>query len=130
DRNPDLTPCHVSELGCLVDDLVGCQVHEAGNAEVYDGSQSRNCRADPDPGKGSFGDGRAPDPRSIEAIEDLAPAVDGNVLSHQDDGLVALHLLDLGLNHCLQITDVRDVGSMLIRDCCGHPALLTGSGPV
>ena len=51
----------------------------------------------------------APNARRIEPIDDLAAAVDGNVLAHENYRFVTVHLLDLCLDYRLQVTNAYDV---------------------
>src|SRR6202035_69534 len=114
DRHTYLPAGHVPQFGSLVDDLIGGEIHEARNAQIHDGTQSRNRRPDPDACEGPFRNRRAPDARGVESVDDAAAAIDGDVLPHEDHALVALHLLDLRLNDRLKIGDLHSTSAVCV----------------
>src|SRR5690606_22774979 len=102
DRHFGLPPGHVAQLGCLIDDVIGRQIHETRNAQIHERPQPGHRSADAGAGETVLRDRHAPDPPFVEARHELAAAVHGDVLAHHDDSLVAFQLFYLSLQYLIQ----------------------------
>ncbi len=97
DRDVVLSSRHVEHLRSGVHDLVEREQGEVPRHELDDGPEPDHRRADPDAGEAELGDGRVDDAHLAELLEeplrDLVRAlVDADLLPHEEDAVVAVHL--------------------------------------
>ncbi len=97
---------HEAELRRLVRELVHGDGHEVGELQLDHGPHPGQRRSDAGADEAALGDGRVAHPVRAEALvhalrrpEDSADLAD--VLAHDEDGVVGLHLLPDGLAHRL-----------------------------
>ena len=98
DRHRELAAAHVAHVGGIVHELVEGDVAEAVGHELDDRAQSDHRRADADPGEAVLGNRRVDDATAPELVEhslrDFVRAVVlGDLLTHEEDSVIALHLL-------------------------------------
>jgi len=96
-RHPDLAVRHVAHLRGRVDDLIDRQQREVERHHLDYGAEPDHRRADPDPGKAQLGDRGVDDAHGAELLQqaaaDLVGAlVDSDLLTHEEDAIVQLHL--------------------------------------
>ena len=119
--NGDLAAEHVVDLGCIISDLVGAYAVEADVHEVDYRAEPRCSGPDTGTDEAGLRDGCIAHPAAPELADKslgqphrAAPGVllvvpvaaTGNVLAHDDDVLVAFHLLLDSLVDCLYIRDL------------------------
>jgi hypothetical protein len=102
DRHADLPARHVAHLGGRVDDLVDGQQREVPGHHLDDRTEADHRGADADAGEPQLGDGRVDHPLGTELLEESTAHLVGAVvlrdlLAHQEDPVVALHLLAEGV---------------------------------
>ena len=110
DRDVELAARHVEHLRRGVHDLVEREQREVPRHELDDRPQPDHRRADADAGEAELGDRRVDDAHLAELLEqplrDLVGAlVDGDFLAHEEDAVVALHLLAQRLVQRVAIRD-------------------------
>ena len=119
DRAGHLPARHVARLGRRIDDLVDRLHREVEGHELDDRPQPGKAGADPDPGEALLGDRRVDDPPGAEflqqALADLVGAlIFGDLLAHQEHGVVAPHLFGDGVAQRLAHGDRRR-GALVLR---------------
>ena len=112
DRHLVLAARHVEHLRGGVHDLVEREQREVPGHELDDRAQPDHRRADADAGESELGDRRVDDAHLAELLEeslgDLVRAlVDGDFLAHEEDAIVALHLLANGGAEGVSVCDYR-----------------------
>ena len=121
EREASLAAEHVAGLRHLRHELVHGAEDEARHGEIEHGPQPGHRGAGAHPDRGSLGEGQIADPRRAEPVEGTlgrAENVRPQVLAHQDDPLVALHFLGLGLIDRLQKPELPR--SLLVGGRCVH----------
>src|SRR5215213_5106459 len=108
-RHPHLSAREVAHLGGALADLVRSDEREVPSHHLDDGPHALHRHPDGRPGEPEFRDGGVYDPpRPVlvdEAVSDeVGAAVDADVLAHQDDVLVAVHLHDHSLAQGLAVS--------------------------
>ena len=101
DRDAELAAAHVAHVSGVVHKLVEGDVGEAEGHELDDRAQANHRRADADAGEAVLGDRGVDDPPGAELVEHplrnfVSAVVFGHFLAHEEDALVALHLLGHG----------------------------------
>ena len=107
-----MPPQHVVDLGCVVEDLVRANAEETDVHQVDDRAHSGRRRTDACAHKSGLRDWRVANPLWTELSDKPLgkshraaprvflvgpPGAAGDVLAHDEDALVALHLLAKGL---------------------------------
>ena len=117
-RHGGLSAEHVAELRGLVADLVHGDGHEVHVHDLGHGPVAAHGRADRGAGDGRLGDGRVADALRAELVVEPArravgAAVDPDVLAHDEDALIANHLLAERVANRLPVKDLCHVVSRL-----------------
>ena len=120
DRHLVLAARHVEHLRRGVHDLVDREQREVPGHELDDRAKPDHRRADADAGEAELGDRRVDDAHLAELLEeslgDLVRAlVDGDFLAHEEDAVVALHLLADGLAEGVSVRDDWHLCGELVR---------------
>ncbi len=98
-RHLDLPAGEVPDLGGVLDNLVGGQKREVPGHHLDDGLHPHHGHPDGRPGEAELAYRGVYDPfRAVLVYEavgyEVGAAVDADVLAHEDDGLVVVHLVD------------------------------------
>jgi hypothetical protein len=118
----ELPAGHLPELRCVVEDLVEGHRAEVPGHKLDDRPQAHHRRADPDARESGLGDRRVDDPLRAEFLEhalaDFVRAlVVADLLTHEKDAIVAVHLFDHGLSEGFSVTEGvrhRDLVSLVL----------------
>src|SRR5215218_7058438 len=107
-RDLHLAAGEIAHFGGVLDDLVGGEEREVPGHHLDDGPHAQHRHADGRPGKAVLGDGGVYYPPGAVLVDEpvgyeVGAAVDADVLAHQHDVLVALHLHDHGLAQSLAV---------------------------
>jgi hypothetical protein len=102
DGRAHLAAGHVERLGRGVDDVVHRLHGEVEGHELDDGLQTAKGRADAEAGEAVLGDRRVDDPLGAELVQQslghlVGALVFGDLLAHDEDGVIAAHLLGHGI---------------------------------
>ena len=105
-RHGRLATEHVAVLGALVGQLVHRERREVDVHDLSHGLHAGHRGADAGAGDGRLADGRVAHSLGAEVVvqparDGVRAAVEADVLAHDEDALVALHLLAQGLVECL-----------------------------
>jgi hypothetical protein len=112
DRHRELAARHVAHLGGGVDDLVDGQQGEVPGHHFDDRAEAHHGGSHADPGEAELGDRRVHHPPGAEFLEQAAAhlvgaVVFGDFLAHEEDPVIALHLLAERLAQRVAIGDHR-----------------------
>src|SRR5262249_30654492 len=102
DRQGELSIRHVAQLGGVVDELIVGSEGEVPGHELDDRPQPDHRGADADAGEAGLRDRRVDHPALAEPLQHalgspVGAVIVADLLTHQEDGVVALHLLAHGL---------------------------------
>ena len=113
-RNADLSGRHVAHLGRRVHQLVDREKGEVPGHELDHRAEAHHRGTDTDTGKPQLGDGRVHHPHGPELVEQAAAhlvraLVHPDLLAHQEDVGVPLHLLAERLVEGITVGECRHV---------------------
>ena len=135
-RHPHVAVEHVRDRGGVVDDLVECEQREVDGHQFDDRSQAGHRRADPGTNDRVLGDRRVADPLLAETVKQAlgdfeGPLEDTDVLAHDEDVPVALHLLGDRVTERFAHAHRLNAGPAAIADrgLAGSPAGVGGAHP-